>query len=240
MPRLRKAHSASPDPVATPPADEAAANPVPDAVADPPEDLSALRAELERRRNHDRDVREAERLVNKREMEWQQAKAVAVEKRGLFNKAVASLRQVINRSDAPLFKPALQSGPESAAAATESPAPAPGADAWRAASIDELSLPDGIKEKLRAASIDGRALPEPLDTLGAISDFTNRGRRLIDLDGIGQDKADQIADAMTAWFAAHPDRVPPAKTAPPAASSGGGVPGPSSVGAALRGAAEPA
>lgn len=68
-------------------------------------------------------------------------------------------------------------------------------DAWRAVEISALDLPDSLVEKLYESEIS---------TIGDLADYQTRGNQLTDLKGIGQAKADKIADALEKFWANHP------------------------------------
>lgn len=72
-------------------------------------------------------------------------------------------------------------------------------DGWRAVDIAELAK-HGVKpallEKVREAGIS---------TIGKLCDFQNDGTELTSIEGIGPEKEAQIADAMIAWWAGHPE-----------------------------------
>jgi|GEM_PF-4225117 len=64
---------------------------------------------------------------------------------------------------------------------------------WRKTTIEELSIPEQITEKLRDHH------PQ-LITLGAIADFTMAGNQLTDVKGIGEAKAAQIEGCINNFW----------------------------------------
>ena len=65
-------------------------------------------------------------------------------------------------------------------------------DAWRSIPISDLGLTKAIAKRLADAG---------LSTVGKIADHTNAGKRLTDVPGIGEGKAEQIADALERLWA---------------------------------------
>lgn len=164
-------------------------------------DDAELRAENNRLRRHDEEIRDQERAVAVAESEWEEAKAYASARKADFEAAVVKLRAIIrSRDEGTLFDGAPgDNGHET-----------PVVDAWRSVTVDELDLPEKLREKLHEAF--GESCPDGKATLGKIADYTNRpGQWLTDITGIGAEKDRQISEAMTAWFAAHPEMCPAVK-----------------------------
>ena len=95
-------------------------------------------------------------------------------------------------------------GDSAARAAVANPAGA-GDDGWRETPIGKLEnfgLSPALTEKLHEAE---------LTTIGALANFTAADNRLIDIDGIGQAKAEKIEKALEGfwadWHAKHPAPV---------------------------------
>lgn len=75
--------------------------------------------------------------------------------------------------------------------ATDEPLPA-GDESWRSVSIDTLQLSSGICSKLLDAG---------LSTIGAITDWTTKGKRLEDIPGVGGASAGVIDAALEKFWA---------------------------------------
>jgi hypothetical protein len=98
----------------------------------------------------------------------------------------------------------------------QAPAKALDDEAWRGVPIETLvshGLPQSLVVRLGEAS---------LTTIGLLADFTNAGKRLTDLDGVGEAKAEKIEQALerfwSEWKAPEPESEPE-----PAAESEGAV-----------------
>jgi uncharacterized coiled-coil protein SlyX len=85
-------------------------------------------------------------------------------------------------------------------------APVAEPDAWRKATLAELGITTaGLVEKL---ALNG------LETMGAICDYTNSGKRLIDIKGIGKGAAQKVDDAIEKYWTAHPQQKTAAEKQP--------------------------
>jgi hypothetical protein len=75
-------------------------------------------------------------------------------------------------------------------------------EAWRSVSIDELGLSLAVASKLHESlgGDNGHA------TIGNIADFT-ASRKLTDIKGIGKSAAEKIEDALSNFWAKHPQPV---------------------------------
>lgn len=69
--------------------------------------------------------------------------------------------------------------------------PKPDDEAWRTVFVGDLGLGDTITEKLIQADIN---------ELGKLADWSNSGKQLTDLPGIGAQSAEKIQDALTAFW----------------------------------------
>lgn len=65
-------------------------------------------------------------------------------------------------------------------------------ESWRETSIDELNLPGKLPEYLREAGIE---------TVGHLADYTGSGKWLTDIPHVGKAKAEEIENAMDAFWA---------------------------------------
>lgn len=73
-------------------------------------------------------------------------------------------------------------------------------DAWRAVPLSNTKIPSNIIAILEEANYR---------TIGDISNLTNSGLCLTDIKGIGQAKAQKIEDALTQYWADHPEFTSP-------------------------------
>lgn len=126
------------------------------------------------------EIAEVNRRVDKAWEDWQEAKAVAAERKGIFDDTVTELRATIRSIDTPL--PLFDRKPQPE-----------GENAWREVLLVEAlqGVPSSILAKLAEAG---------LTTVGQMADFT-QSERLIDVPGIGQAKAEQIEAALESFWA---------------------------------------
>ncbi len=213
-------------------------------------DLDA--AEFARLRLHDMAVRDAEEVVAEAEERWEECKKEASAAGKEYDKAVSNMRAIVRQRPGGTLFDQTSAGPVAIAyMVTKNPdaqadAPAAEVTAWKTVPVEELGLSKALLKALKEPTVDGRNVT-PFLTIGDIAAYTaTPGKSLVDLKGIGQDKADKIADAITAHQQAHPEMWPqvkaepthamPTDAAPPVPEpvvTGGGVPGPASIGAAL-------
>lgn len=127
------------------------------------------------------EIAEVNRRVDKAWEDWQEAKAVAAERKSIFDDTVTELRATIRSIDTPL--PLFD----------RKPAQPEGENAWREVLLVEAlqGVPSSILAKLAEAG---------LTTVGQMADFT-QSERLVDVPGIGQAKAEQIEAALESFWA---------------------------------------
>jgi chromosome segregation ATPase len=162
-----------------------------DAEAGQPTDDERLQA-LE---DHDQQMRRIAARATDLEMRWAAAKEEASALKKSYEAALKELQDMASRklTAGPLFeKPEHEQ------------------NAWRVASINELADHGATQSQIKKLT---EKTPGPIGTLGDLSDFLQDDRRrLTDIDGVGGKAAEAIEDALSAWFAAHPDECPPVKS----------------------------
>lgn len=82
-------------------------------------------------------------------------------------------------------------------------------ESWREVFIGSIGLPDALSEKLIEADIN---------SVGKLADFSNSGKMLTDIPGVGAAKAEQINDALTAFWEKRNNAAAAAKAATEAAA----------------------
>ncbi|MDZ4341356.1 MAG: hypothetical protein U1E51_02830 [Candidatus Binatia bacterium] len=133
-------------------------------------------------------ARAAERRVAEAENEMNVAKSIAKAKKEAFDLAVNDLRRVIRNGPNDQLELPFDND----------------AEAWRAVSVTEL-VGHGATQK--AVDI---IIQASMTTLGELSDFMAT-TEVDALDGVGEVTAEKVKGALTAWFAANPDKCPPTK-----------------------------
>jgi hypothetical protein len=199
------------------PADEATGNPrvvIDMTAAQPPDSL--LRDRVRELEAWQAGVRASRNEVATAALEWEERKAAASAAKSAYDQAVEREQQAIDAQ--PVVLPLIDKPWEKEGAT------AIDGEAWRFVPLTEL-----VQHGASAKSIEllSSFLTDHLysATLGSMTDYQNKPfQRLTDVPGIGQAKADRIADAATAWFAAHPDQRPAVKE--PAAVSANPGPAP--------------
>lgn len=146
-------------------------------------------------------IRAVEREVADSESKWKSAQSVAKMCKEEYELAVDRLRLTIRAA----HEPTLFDGKDEDEAAADD-------ETWRDAPIDDLvgcGLKAGIAQLLAEKNIT---------TIGKLADYTSNGYdRLTDIEGIGAGKAEQIDEALQAYWVKHPRKLKP--DAQPAANS---------------------
>lgn len=169
-----------------------------------PESLAAWESDLLAR------IRKQESRVSMAESEVDWRKESLKEAKASFEGEVSLLRKLICQRDEklPLFDGPKATGSatpsvaeeknDNAAAEEESQAAEPSQtpdESWREVEISSLDIADSLATKLYESSIE---------TIGDLTDWQSSGKQLTDIKGVGQAKADKIADAMEAFWKANP------------------------------------
>lgn len=136
-------------------------------------------------------IREQEQLVAACEDRLTDAKEEVKECRERFDVEVAKLRGLIRGSQEkhPLFDESSPIATESLSHKNDGKL----AD-WRDVEISALNVPDSLATKLYESSIE---------TIGDLVDWQSVGKTLTDIKGVGQSKADKIADALEEFWRAN-------------------------------------
>lgn len=190
--------------------------------AQPIPDIEIEDAQVDPRTEDDRLREELLEIIQKKEAEvavaesnWEELKTEANDAKKVFDKRVAELRNLVRQSknlheETPLFnQPA-------AATPTDSPSPAEPQDAeveddsWKIIKLDQAlqGVPESLIEKLEQHE-------PPLRTLGELTAWLNadQGRnQFTDIKGVGRAKADQIEEALAAFWTRWANRGEPTKS----------------------------
>lgn len=119
----------------------------------------------------------------------EEAKLEAKSAKDDYDLAVKRLLSAVDEEDPePLFNQTTFDKPGETAEPVED-------NAWRAVVLDEVVLPDGIRQKLEDAGIT---------TIGDIADAGGRDGGFESVEGIGAGKAAIVADAMDTYWKDHP------------------------------------
>jgi hypothetical protein len=166
-------------------------------------------------------IRQAEYSVQSAESDYLRAKEDAAEAKKYFDGKVADLRKIIREGSVslPLFDQKKEQSPATSATVEtcdpklftgeEEAAPVPD-ESWRQVTLLDAGVPAPICEKLEGHST-------PIVTIGDYSDFLAKSwNKITDVAGIGQGKADKIADALVEYWKANPQHVQPEPGALPA------------------------
>ncbi|MEM7227284.1 MAG: hypothetical protein AAF432_00570 [Planctomycetota bacterium] len=133
------------------------------------------------------DIRIARARVGETLTEWERQKKITNAAKADYDAAVQDLLDTIDDQDQ--MKLSFTASPSSDGEKPE-------ADAWRNVEISDLKLGTKNEKALRDAE---------LDTLGKLADFTSTGKRFDSVTGVGSVGADDIDEALTQWWAAHPE-----------------------------------
>ena len=194
-------------PIDPTPAAEAPAEPAPvvDAPAPAPatstSELDAFdRSQITTLRDWRDRVKSSAAVVEDAEKRWNAAKKVASAAKAEWEAAVERQQEIIGwESDAllPFGQHAAAAKRDEAAKptrATDATPAASGPDDWRSVELATLGLRDGILAALHEAEIK---------TVGDISTWTEAGKRIIDIKGIGPKSAEAIDEALMPVWRAH-------------------------------------
>lgn len=138
--------------------------------------------------------------------EWTEAHREAADLKKRAEKEQAKLNRMVRdleRAKRGDYTPSL---PFDTAPSEDAPAPEVADESWRETSLEALGLTGKLAETLTEAG---------LSTLGKIADYTQSGKLLIDIAGIGPGKSDKIEEACAAYWANNPRP----STAEPAATT---------------------
>ena len=124
--------------------------------------------------------------VEQASREWADAKEVAKDAKEAYDASVMRLRAAIKRVNDPQQE--LPFPPEDGGLHGDD-------GEWRSVELEELGIVGTLAERLIDAG---------LTTLGAISDYTAADKRLTDIKGIGDGKAEKIQAACADWWSRHP------------------------------------
>lgn len=139
------------------------------------------------------EIEDAERDCANAELDWQQAKSAAKCAKDEYDDRVLRLRNLIRAARNDANRPLLNPTP-----AEEQPAASPD-DAWQKTPLADLGLSPKILEAMEVAR---------LRTVGELADYS-RQYMLTDIKGIGPAKAEEIEDALTKFWAEHPEYTAP-------------------------------
>jgi ERCC4-type nuclease len=126
------------------------------------------------------------KVVAKRQIQVDLCAAQLKDAKGSLEMATRELLALIDEREQPTLFPTADSAETSTT------------DAWRSEPIEVLNLPVGIVKVLQEAMIT---------TLGAIATQGEVGS-LTDIEGIGEAKAEKIADALEQYWREHPQTGP--------------------------------
>lgn len=135
-----------------------------------------------------RAIIDAERACQRAETDYEQAKEEASFKKKILEHAVDKLRRIAREISEPL--PLFEHAKKQEALIEDIEDP----DAWRAVPLSD-ALPElsvGTIEKLTEAG---------LGTIGDLADYSNAGKLLIDVPGIGNATAEKIEEAQANYWA---------------------------------------
>lgn len=138
------------------------------------------------------EIEDAERDCANAELDWQQAKSAAKCAKDEYDDRVLRLRSLIRAARNDANRPLLNPTP-----AEEQPASPD--DAWQKTPLADLGLSPKILEAMEVARVR---------TVGELADYT-RQYMLTDIKGIGPAKAEEIEDALTKFWAEHPEYTAP-------------------------------
>lgn len=124
-------------------------------------------------------IRTVETDISKAEGDLEAAKAEIKSLEAHREKLIAEMREVLEGRHATLFDSVKQASDE----------------VWRSVTLSELGIKGKIAESLTE---------KELTTLGAISDYINAGKRLIDIPGIGEGAQEKIEKACERYWEKHP------------------------------------
>lgn len=134
---------------------------------------------------------ELNREVSARSDDYIMKKEAASSAKKLLEAATEQLNWYIRKKE----REHEEQGKQEAMPLFDKPAPPP--ESWRETPIADLSA-FGL-----SSAIVGKLTDQGVGTIGALADWTNTGKLLTDLDGIGPGKAAQIEEALTAYWAKH-------------------------------------
>lgn len=155
-------------------------------VAAAPEASPEAQAETseytKREQEHYEEIRRMERSVRTLELEYEALKEEAGDAKKAFDRADKALRELIAKGADPQMTLPLDDSP---------------AEAWKLTPLAEVKgISKGLLEKMAGAG---------LENLGQYQAFYANEHDLTEIDGIGPEKANKIADAIADWFKDHPE-----------------------------------
>lgn len=144
-------------------------------------------AERERERRWAERVRQANKWVAEAEDVWNAKKDEAKAAKDAYELRVAELRAIIDRTE----QPTLYDGVDGDESADTPPANGEG---WRHVDIHKLA-DHGLSESTCQLLHDAG-----YEQIGMLATWTEAGRRLSDIKGVGESKAEKISDALSSFW----------------------------------------
>ena len=160
-------------------------------------EFEAALSELKERRSWEAQIESINDRVQELEADFKEKKEAASAAKKRWESAQSHLSEVIakGRERLPLFdRPReVEAEPVAVVPIAATPTPTPAAEPWRAVRLDVLQ---GMTPSILAALAEAG-----IETIGAITDHTAKGKRLTEIKGIGEAAHEKIDDALAGFWA---------------------------------------